>query len=891
LRRWPIRFAWLVGVFVSTGSAAGLIPSDPFRSLGPFGGRISDLRQDPTHADRLYAAVGAGGVYRSDDGGLSWSPARQGLPLDAQTSGNTEILGLAVDVSDGRVYATMQSGDVYKTDDGGNSWQLLPRPQGPRGGLSRLIIDRDDPNRICASNGPLGKGVYVSLDRGQTWTASNEGLASPVIRALVDAPSDPHVFFLVAADKLYRATAVDGAWDQVGPLPGGAFASLRVDPYDSGVLWLATHQGAFRSGDGGETWDRLDDAGHPVDAERIIPGEVVILVARGEIYEVDGDGALVTRQPFYHTPVTGAAVRDDGTVLVATAMGVFRGNVPATNGAFTYACNGMLNTDISRVAPARNSPVLYAATGLGVEAGVFRSPDGGQTWELRSLGLTNLDIRSLAVAPGNPDVVYAGTVDATSEGGDNGRIFRTTDGGLTWTDISAGIEAVHHEARIIIDLLVSPTNPDMVWASVQGLFGGVFYTANGGATWQKRSQGLVSMPDQGDDWSDFVNYFAMLSLDMDPWDPNRLYIGAGGCWGGVYISDNQGLSWVRKDQNAMEIDETIYFDFLFGLHLELFDFNVDPQDPNHLITGGGRGLHPDGNPQLGIVFESKDRGLSWHLIHEKRANTDYFDNPVTGVIIDPVNGQRLYVASRGGVQVSEAGGAAASWTFINEGLDARAKFTRNAVMDPDDPGSLYVGTALSGVWVRQVNIVPVRVTHAEGVPEAGRVVLTWGVADAVGHAGFHVDREARGVRSRLTPELLAGSDEYRFEDGDPVLGVTNRYRVVEVDRRGVETVVATLEVPVPLGPGLVLGAAFPNPVREATRLRFTTDAEAPVRARVYDSRGRIVATLLEEMLPPGTRDLVWNRLDDASRRVSAGFYVIQLEGSGQAVSRKVLVLP
>jgi|GEM_PF-1036488 len=895
--------AVLTAIIVPIGAPAAELPQGEFRFLGPYGGSMKGVATDPTGAERLYAAGTTSGVSISEDGGLTWRPAREGLPKDPVVGGFLPVYGLAVDATDGRVYAFGGNSfyEIYVSDDHGSSWISTGQPTGTRGGIHDLLIDAADRNRLVASNGPLGLGIFVSEDRGATWTASNTGLASLRIEALRASPT-AGTYFAVARGMLYRSADGGATWSGIAAVPG-SLRDLQVDPSDGNRLYLAGDAGPYASLDGGATWQAVNGADGADIYCYVIGSGRVLAVGRGAVYTLAAGGTSVeSTREFFYTRAAGGVVRLDGGVLLATEMGLFDGSSAVFQGTedLVFHNRGIRAADIAAVSPVRGGRGIYAAAGLSYDAGVFYSPDGGETWELRSRGLANPDVRSMAVAPSNPDIVYIGTNDATDDFGENGKIYRTDDGGRSWTDLTPNLP--HEGSRIIISICVDPGDPDVVYASVQGKYGGVYKSVDGGATWSRKATGLESMPPMpgydNEYFNAFINYFAMLSLALDPTDPTHLYIGAGGCWGGVYTTVDGANHWTRRAAGSMEMDSEVPNPMVFGVHLELFDFDVDSTDPTHLVASGARGAFPggvyDGNDQLGILFESRDRGATWSLLRHE-AKSDYFSSPITGAAIDPLDGERIYVSTREGIQVSESGGAPGTWNEMNEGLGSSEMFTRTLAMDPDDPSRLYIATALSGVWVRQVNVTPVRLAYFSGdILSGDQVRLEWGVTAVDGNAGFFVDRETGGGVRRLTERPIAGGrpGTFSFVDRSPVAGVSNRYRLIELDRFGNETRIGSLEIPVPLQPGLVLGPAFPNPLRAGrTELRFTVKRRGSVLAQVFDLRGREVATLLDQILAPGERTLYWDRTDDRAKPVGPGLYFVRLRQGESYANRKVIVLP
>lgn len=160
-----------------------------------------------------------------------------------------------------------------------------------------------------------------------------------------------------------------------------------------------------------------------------------------------------------------------------------------------------------------NCDVVYVAAN---ERGVWQTTDGGASWSPRNSGLGNLATRSIAMAPSNPNRVYVGTTAG---------IWRTDNGGTAWTATS-GLPAA--PAR---SLAVSRTNSDFVVAALDGA--GVFITTNAGSSWQERNNGL---PDRG-----------ARAVALDPRNSQRVVVGLG-YGGGVYTSDNGGSAWTAMNE-------------------------------------------------------------------------------------------------------------------------------------------------------------------------------------------------------------------------------------------------------------------------------------------------------------------------------------------------------
>jgi hypothetical protein len=187
--------------------------------------------------------------------------------------------------------------------------------------------------------------------------------------------------------------------------------------------------------------------------------------------------------------------------------------------------------------------------------------------------------------------------------------------------------------------------------------------------------------------------------------------------------------------------------------------------------------------------------------------------------------------------------------------------------------------------------VAVRLTYlgAERVPEGARI--TWGVAEAADHAGFHVHREVpEEGRIRLTEQLLAGDFHYAFIDGHAPEGPVH-YWVEEIDRRGR----SAWHGPVPLSegraqPAPILLAPAPNPAFGAATLRYSLPASGPVTLRIFDASGRLVRVIEDGTRPAGVHEIRWDGLTDIGERAGTGFYVIRLRAGAASRTQKLVIL-
>lgn len=297
--------------------------------------------------------------------------------------------------------------------------------------------------------------------------------------------------------------------------------------------------------------------------------------------------------------------------------------------------------------PPRHSGYAYAGTG------VFRSGDGGATWTHTGLAETH-HIGKVLIHPRDPDVVWVAALGHFWTPNAERGIFRTTDGGATW-DHGLAI----NEYTGVVDLVLDPSDPRILyaaaWQAVSGTAdeggpdSGVYRSTDGGTTWQKLGGGLPTGP------------LGRIGLDVAPSAPHVVYAFVDNrnpappgedreiVGGELYRSDDRGTTWRRTNT------EDLYG--VFGVYgWKFMDVRVLPDDPDALYILGNRAFRSvDGGrtfERIGeeIVRVNDTRGIIMHLDHHE-------------IWIDPLNPERVLLGNDGGLYQSWDGGD--SWLHLN----------------------------------------------------------------------------------------------------------------------------------------------------------------------------------------------------------------------------------
>ncbi|HEY0366984.1 MAG TPA: hypothetical protein VGC73_10965, partial [Pyrinomonadaceae bacterium] len=348
----------------------------------------------------------------------------------------------------------------------------------------------------------------------------------------------------------------------IGPYRGGRSAAVTGVPSQPGVFYYgATGGGVWKTTDGGINWESISD---------------------GSVFGTGSVGAIAV------------ADSDPNTIYVGMGESPIRGNVSHGDGVYksndagkTWKRTGLEDTrQIPRIRIHPKNPDLVYVAALGHvwgpndQRGVFRSKDGGKTWDKIFSRGNKAGAIDLILDPSNANILYAGFWEVyrkpwtLESGGPGSGIFKSTDGGDTWNELTRN-PGMPKGMVGKVGIAVSPANPDRVWAIVEAEDGGVFRSDNGGNTWTRVNEerrlrqrawyytriyadpknadsvyilntGFYRSNDGGRTYTGIgVPHGDNHDLWIAPDDPNRMIESNDG---GANVSYNGGRSWTEQDQ-------------------------------------------------------------------------------------------------------------------------------------------------------------------------------------------------------------------------------------------------------------------------------------------------------------------------------------------------------
>lgn len=612
-----------------------------------FSAPIGAVAIDPNCPDIIYAGIGRprrfgegkGAVYRSMDGGGSWTR----INVDGSLPGDAVISDIVIDPRDSAALLLASSAGVYRSRDSGLNWELSSNGL-PHRHARRLAVCRAYPDTVYVTlhskpgEAPWQGGVYKSVDGGLTWSPCNNGLRQSVGKPgepapmtcnydrIVAHPTDPAIAYVGGTGwvnaNLWKTTDGGTSWQElirrssetcnidVGWITmwGPTVQCLSMSPLDPDVLYFGTSGMVYRTGDGGRTWQQK--YARQLDDGRITGTGLEVTCLHNIVIDPGN-----SRRIFFSFYDIGLLISEDGGETFRRCVG----SIPRS----------MANSCFTVVVDPADPAHLWGAFGTwSANKGIVaESADGGRTWtpvDVEKSGLPNCQNRVLIVDETSPAASRRLFVTAKGHG-----VFVSNDGGKQWEKSGEGLPHGN-----IVGLIRHPTSPGTFWCLL-GMkdkeLGALYRSDDACRSWRRVSKDLVVADPKA----------LVVSSGTAP----RLYISARDrkvgeevVHGGVFRSDDGGVTWKKILED----------DFVQSLA-------VDPRDPDVVYAGLTDHPYHDKSTGDGILM-SRDGGRHWVSL-----NTDRFTcKQPSCIALAPDDPDRIYVGT-GGNAVFTARITAAGW--------------------------------------------------------------------------------------------------------------------------------------------------------------------------------------------------------------------------------------
>ncbi len=350
----------------------------------------------------------------------------------------------------------------------------------------------------------------------------------------------------------------------IGPFRGGRVSAVEGIANQPNVYYFgATGGGVWKTTDGGANWINVSDG----------------YFKSGSVGAMD------------------VADSDPNVIYVGMGEQTLRGNVSSGDGVYkstdagkTWKHIGLGDTQqIARIRVHPKDPnTVYVAAlghlwGNNEERGIFRSRDGGKTWQKILYRNAQTGASELSMDPSNPNTLYAGFWQVgrkpwrMDSGGEGSGLFKSIDGGDTWTDITRN-RGLPTGLNGKMNITVSPVNANRLWAMVENKDGGLFRSEDAGETWQRVSENAA--------------------IRQRPWYYNRVYAD----------TQSENTVYVLNVQFHKSIDGGRTFTTIGVPHGDNHDLWISPNDANRMVEGNDGGANVSYNS--GASWSEQDQATA-----------------------------------------------------------------------------------------------------------------------------------------------------------------------------------------------------------------------------------------------------------------------------------------
>jgi hypothetical protein len=663
------------------------------------GGRITDIEIPIDEANVYYAGTASGGIFKTIDGGVSWSPIfddAQSMAIgDIEISkSNTDVLWVGTGEPNAGGGSLAYDGDgIYNSTDAGITW--TNKGLSDVGSISKVLIDPNDGNTVFASAmGALFKnddkrGVYRTTDNGATWTQVLYVSDSTGVIDMVNHPTDSDIIYAATwerirrpqyrnygglTSRIYRSNDGGDTWNELtNGLPSAAAdkgrISIAISQSNPDVLYTryadatGNIQGVYRTSDGGDIWTAVNSS------------------------QLDNVGFHWWFRGLYVDPT-------DENTLYNVDFNVQKSTDGGNNWTVAFP-----NVHVDQHALAFNNMTANEVL-LGNDGGLFKSDDDAAT----STKFTNLPITQFYrfyVDPQNGDKIYGGSQDNSTIrtttgsvddwqvifGGDGfqptvsadntniiyalsqrGNLGKSTNDGASFFNARNGISNADRN-NWDTPVKMDPQNSDVLYYGTHRLY----KTTNAAGTWSAISTDLTDGPGGGN-----LSFGTITTIDVSPLNGDFIVVGTDDA--NVWVTQNGGTDWNNVSATLPNLWTTKVL--------------TDRVNPNTIYVTFSGYRYADNS---GHIFKSENAGATWTDI-----GTGLPDIPINDVVKDKHS--NIYIGTDVGVFASNNEGV--DWISVGQNMPS-VVITDLHIQEAE--GFLYAATYGRSAYKANINTNPLSV--------------------------------------------------------------------------------------------------------------------------------------------------------------------------------------
>jgi photosystem II stability/assembly factor-like uncharacterized protein len=571
-------------IFLGTNTGTMFVSSDAghnwtrFAHLGSGDDYVLDhIALDPQNPNKMYVSAWsvenqqAGDLFRSHDGGKNWEalPGMHGKSIRA----------MAIAASDSSVLVAGALDGVYRTNDGGNSWSRISSTSTEIKNIESIAVDPKNPNTVYAGTWHL---AWKTADGGASWQHINKGMIddSDVFSVIVDS-TNPSIVFASACSGIYKSETAGDLFKKIQGIPFSARRTrvLKMDPSNPKIVYAGTTEGLWKTTDEGTTWKRVSNPEVVVNDVMIDPrnsSRVLLATDRSGVMASD-DGAqtfTASNHGYTHRYVSAilADNHDAGTIYVGVVNDKEEGGVFFSHDGgqhWMQKASGLGGRDVFTLQQASNGALV-----AGTNRGMFMLDHNGSEWHpINSVVIEKISTRT--VKKGTKKVSVASKT-ATHSVLDAKVNYVDVSSSKRWiAATSAGLFTSNNEGKSWMggpvmgknDFVSAEGNGQLIVAATHT---NVVFSTDGGGAWQQASlpnyltairsvtitpdgqilmasrEGAFRSSDSGTTWEHMMNGLPDKNISSISYDAKgKRLLATSMATGVVFVSPDGGRTWAR----------------------------------------------------------------------------------------------------------------------------------------------------------------------------------------------------------------------------------------------------------------------------------------------------------------------------------------------------------